>query len=380
MRGSRSFSGLLLTLNLNPGCLGGMLLWRWFGLLADNRFKVAPRYWPRVVMITLCSLIHTLIAGCEALWFGRRIREISLQPPLFVLGLPRSGTTHLQRLLAADSRFGFLTWFQARFPHCFLITESWAKGLAGIFVEKRRFQDNVRMAVDVSAEDDDVLAATACCSQNLVRAFGTRKDYNRFRRAEGFTLAERARWVRAHQMMMRRLAVRYEGRPLVLKSPAHTGRLQLVLESAPEARFVFIHREPEAVIRSALHMSKALDNYISLQECRAIEDLEMVELLAQTMNAYLDHRHRVPKGCLVEIAYADLAADPLTTLRRVYAELGLPDFEEATGEVEAYLESIQGYQRNRHEPPPAELMALIYEKCPRWFSEWGYAVPTSVTA
>src|SRR5262249_56480059 len=76
--------------------------------------------------------------------------------------------------------------------------------------------------------------------------------YDRYLTLRRLSEDERAEWKAAVAWFVQKLAFRC-GRPLVLKSPGHTGRIRLLLELFPDARFVHIHRNPYAVFQSARH-------------------------------------------------------------------------------------------------------------------------------
>jgi len=52
--------------------------------------------------------------------FGDQIQNTNVEPPVFILGVWRSGTTHLHNLLTRDTRFGYANLYQALNPHTFL--------------------------------------------------------------------------------------------------------------------------------------------------------------------------------------------------------------------------------------------------------------------
>ena len=86
--------------------LCGLTLGQWLRLLADNRFAVDPPYWLRGGT----SLGRNAKTACSAGGSGCGTKRRSGPPtpsPLFVLGIWRSGTTHLHNLLARDERFAF---------------------------------------------------------------------------------------------------------------------------------------------------------------------------------------------------------------------------------------------------------------------------------
>src|SRR5690242_19505125 len=121
---------------VHPGMMRGVTLGDWARLLWDNGFRVPPRYWPKAALTTLQGLANTPLRWLEAAVYGRRLARQDFPPPLFVLGHWRSGTTHLQNLLAQDDRFVTPTFSQASGPHDFLLTDRIRVGLARLFMPR----------------------------------------------------------------------------------------------------------------------------------------------------------------------------------------------------------------------------------------------------
>src|SRR5262249_35102668 len=130
----------------------GITLGDWISLLSENDFAVAPSCLPRAMVITACSIPNTIIAWLESLRFRRAWKRIEVPPPLFVLGHYRSGTTHLQNLIAVDDRFAYLNAYQANYPNTFLLTENLGSKLLDAFLPRARPFDNVRLGADVPYE------------------------------------------------------------------------------------------------------------------------------------------------------------------------------------------------------------------------------------
>jgi omega-hydroxy-beta-dihydromenaquinone-9 sulfotransferase len=112
-----------LAKHLGPGLFLGFTFGNWLRVLRDNGFAVDPPYWGRAAVTTLGSLQNSALRRYENARYGGRIRETTIQPPLFILGVWRSGTTHLHNLFAQDDRFGYPSSYQALYPHSFLCTE-----------------------------------------------------------------------------------------------------------------------------------------------------------------------------------------------------------------------------------------------------------------
>src|SRR5271166_4955893 len=102
------------------GAFTGITLGRWLQVLWENDFAVDRPHWGRAAVITLASIPNTLLAAWENLFYGRKVRNAKVPPPLFILGMWRSGTTHLHNLLAQDDRFAYPTTYQVCYPHTFL--------------------------------------------------------------------------------------------------------------------------------------------------------------------------------------------------------------------------------------------------------------------
>src|SRR5687768_14248006 len=107
-----------------PGAFGGITFGDWLRVLRDNHFAVDVPYWGRAGFITLVSLSNSVSRRLEEWRYGAAIRAATVHPPLFVLGIWRSGTTHLHNLLSKDDRLAFPNSYQVFNPHTFLTTEA----------------------------------------------------------------------------------------------------------------------------------------------------------------------------------------------------------------------------------------------------------------
>jgi hypothetical protein len=359
-----------------PGALCGLTCGDWLRLLAANRFRVDPPYWMRAALITGGSMQNSLFRAWERWRYEVAIRATKPQPPLFILGIWRSGTTHLHNLLARDPRFAYPDFFEVFYPHTFLSTGWLNRGLLARFLPERRPQDNVRMAITEPQEDEFALNCLTQLSWVLLltlpRQAARYEKYLTFRAASA---DEVARWQAALKWFVQKLTYAKGNRPLVLKSPAHTGRVKLLLDVFPEARFIHIHRNPYDVFRSSLHSARSAIPYWTLQR-PALAGLEETTLAQyeELYGAYFADRDLIPAGRLHEIGYEGLVADPVATLRGAYEALQLPDFSAAEPRISAYLATIKDYERNRFadiEPPWKQAIATRWR---RSFDEWGYAV------
>ena len=359
-----------------PGVLAGISLGDWFALLRENGFRVSPGCIPRAMTITWSSLLNSLGRWAENRKYGAAIAAAVVPPPLFVLGYFRSGTTLLHDLLAVDPRFAWPNLYQVIYPHQFLTGEGVGSKVLRHFSPAHRPQDNMKLDPAEPWEDEFAMCVWGGVTSYLGWAFPRNvAHYDRFLTFADATPDEVNLWRRTMLAFVRKLAVKYGSRPLVLKSPPHTCRIRLLLEMFPGARFVHIHRDPYDVYRSGRHLYKTIIPLIRLQRGDGTDwDARMVEQYKEFHAAFFAERGLIPAGCYHEVAFEEVEKDPVAQVRATYEALGLPDFAEVEPRLRAYVDSISTYKKNAyHELDPAtrQLVAREWGRC---FEEWGYPV------
>ncbi len=328
----------------------------------DEGKRFSPRYWPKLILITLQSAWQTYFSRQVERKFGSAIASVPIQPPIFILGHYRSGTTHLHELMSLDPRFASPTRFQAYHPGSFLATERWCAPINDLFMLPRRVQ-----------EDEIALMNLCCRSPYLDWCFPAASiDYSKFLTFRRASDEEVALWKRTLRWYLGALSVRF-GKPILLKSPPHTARIRLILDVFPDAKFVHIRRNPFDVFASTVKLLKDIEPVFQLQVRRGPIDEESVLRTYEKMyDAYFDDLANIPQGQFTEIAYEDLEVAPVEQLKKIYRDLDLGDFGEVESVVNNYLESIQGYEKNRHAGIDPSTRSRIAERWRKTFSAWGY--------
>src|SRR5207302_1440795 len=137
------------------------------------------------------------------------------------------------------------------------------------------------------------------------------------------------------------------GRPLVLKSPAHTCRIKLLLEIFPDARFVHIRRDPFTVFQSTLHLFRKILPFWALQRPDYSElEEHTIRQYREVYDLFFEERGLIPAGRFHEVSFEALETDPLGQMRGIYETLALPDFAVAEPALRQYVESLAGYRKN----------------------------------
>jgi hypothetical protein len=305
--------------------------------------------------------------------FRSRLTSVRVLPPLFILGHYRSGTTHLHNLLSLDPQFAFPTFFRALNPHTFLTTEAFLKRGLQFLLPPTRVYDNMWFGFDAPAEEELALLSTSLLSHQLRWTFPRSWDhYERYLTLRDIPEPELIRWKDALVLFLRKLTWK-DGRPLVLKTPPGTGRIRLLLELFPDARFVHIHRNPYAVFQSTKHMVNVSTGASTLQHWGWTDlDTKILDSYRAMYDAFFEEHVLIGPGRFHELAFRDLEQNPVEQLRILYDTLGLGGFSRVRPLVERYVASQEGYRKNVFPPLDDDLRTRIRRTWHRSFAAWHY--------
>lgn len=301
---------------------------------------------------TLAGTVLTLpLRLTEDVLYGRKIRDMPLQDPIFIIGHWRSGTTHLHNLISQDKTLGYLTTLQAVFPTCsvLLSRNHRLKNAVAALIPEKRMMDNVRMHLDFPQEEEFSVSCLTTASHHCNHFPRTiRESFDRYV-LFNVDAAEKQRWKDAYLSVIRKASYMAGGRRLVLKNPYNTARIKVLLELFPNAKFIHIYRNPYNIYVSALHDFIKEAEEMALQHFSEQDFATLCyELYGKLMTTYWNTRDLVPKGNLAEVAYEALEEQPLREIQRIYRELNLPQHPQLLADLSGYIGSIRDYKKNKY--------------------------------
>jgi len=346
----------------------------WLRLLRSQHFRFAWSKLPAVVVTTAMTAGNSALGLVQSAIFGKRVDTAAIQPdPIFILGHWRTGTTHVHNLLALDPRLSFPTTFECSAPHHCLLTDRLYPKLFSWLLPTKRAMDDMEVGFDRAQEDELALVALGAPSPYWSLGFPGDRTGRRF-----LTLAvsdeERERWESTFLDFLRLVSFRHPGKPLVLKSPPHTGRLAVLARLFPRARFVHLVREPVTVFASTVRLwreNRALNALAPWSEEQL--EREVLETLPEMYRNFEHDRAGIPPGQFHQMRYEDLVGDPLAALERCYGAIGLGEFAVVRPHVERYLAGLRGYRMNEFAVSP-EGTAAIRASWGALFRGWGYEI------
>jgi hypothetical protein len=193
---------------------------------------------------------------------------------------------------------------------------------------------------------------------------------------DGASSAEIARWKESFLYFLRKTQYAAGGKRkrLLLKSPVHTARVDVLLEMFPKAQFVFIHRNPYEVFQSAVHMADAYYWQCYFQVPSAEDVQEFILYQGEYLHdAYERDIRKVKKGNKHEVRFDELNKDPLGTLRALYDALGWSaNFASIRPAIESYAGSLRDFKMNAHARLSEEAKEVVRARWGNWFKDLGY--------
>jgi hypothetical protein len=299
--------------------------------------------------ITVRELIVSLLENLLRMEVERaanaNIESERITAPVFIIGLPRTGTTHLHGIVSEDpANRAPMTWevmypAGSRSPADVASARSqthsrlgWADRLAPEFMRIHP------IAADLPQE---CIAITAQVFMSI--QFHTTHDVPSYQ--DWFEAAPQRLGFDFHHRFLQHQQAKRAGSRWVLKAPGHLFALEGLLARYPDARIVHTHRDPLRVMASmASHATVLRRAFSDSADPRKIA-ADWVDRWARALEKFLAVRDRAPAGQFLDINFESIERDPLGTVERVYDFLGWPLTDAARSAMQSFLDANP---KNKH--------------------------------
>jgi len=283
------------------------------------------------------------------------ILEERIDDPLVIVGLPRTGTTLLQRMLSTDQRFHSAAWWETRYPAP-LPAEDVRDASHRIGLAKAEVEQMIRFIPDILAihpldamqadEEFMLMEHSFMCAMD---SYANVPSYSAWLARQDHTSVYTYLKTMLQFLQWQK---RQRGEPAaqrwVLKTPQHLHTLEILLRVFPGAQVILTHRDPAQTIPSMASMAHTLwkmyadapdpvtvGRQWSAQMCRAMEHAMAV-------------RDTLPAGRFLDIRFEDTVQDPFGVVRSVYRFANMPLTESARSAMWTWMESNPRNQRAAH--------------------------------
>ena len=331
---------------------------RWFGLRRLAGISLLVAYY--LFVITQNRLFDALDRR-----FAPRAHETPVPKPVVVIAVPRSGTTFLHGLLAQDRRrFRFLTMFDSMFPAVSARRFYDALAAADRFVgapvarlvraiERAAFAgwDGIHATGLMRPEEDECLWCFPMLTPAMWLAFPFTRELDHLRYVDRLPAPLRASLTQfIRHYLGKQASLDPARRTLILKNVLLAGRIETFAEAFPDARFIYLVRDPHETLPSGVSMfSRPWRLHSPDLAADPAETRAWAELLMDYSNTYDDFVARLPDDRKFILDYHRLIASPSAAVRDIYHHFGWEVDEEfarsltASDERQARFASSHAY-------------------------------------
>jgi hypothetical protein len=261
------------------------------------------------------------------------LAESPLESPIFITGMPRSGSTFLHELLAEDPGCRAPRVWEVMFP---------LRGAAARDGDGARERDDERRQRKAAgclwwyrrlapgADAVHPLRASTPHECIAIQSYTMRSEefvttcrvpgYAAF--LQGSDLVPMYAWQRR---FLQHLQLGAPSRRWVLKSPDHVYGLEELFEVFPDAWVIQTHRHPVEVLRSLNQLNEVVQGLFVRPQAAGQSEAHEEQVLADKMERVIRFRDAHPElaGRFIDVNYAELTADPLEVARRIYEQIGM---------------------------------------------------------
>jgi hypothetical protein len=277
--------------------------------------------------------------------------DVPIERPIFVMGLPRTGTTALHRLLHADPMAQGLEMWITQYPQPRPPRETWESDPIFNAMQQAFQAHHVANPEYLGIHYMDATSVEECW--RLLRQTGKSNSYESLANVPRYTdwLAKQD-WTDAyerHKQNLQLIGLNDQDKRWVLKNPSHMSALDALMTVYPDALVVYTHRDPVTCIASSCSLSAETTAGHSTTFVGETIGRTQLDLWSRAYHAFHEARPKYDQAQFVDVAFGDLVKDPLGVTRSIYERFDLdwtPEVQSAIEEIDR--ESKQGAAAPKH--------------------------------
>ncbi|QIL83359.1 sulfotransferase [Diaphorobacter sp. HDW4A] len=284
------------------------------------------------------------------------IAQIQIDDPLVIVGLPRTGTTMLQRTLAVDPRFYSAAWWETRYPAP-LAEEGPKESAKRIEMAKAEVAQTIEAIPQILSIHP--MSATLCDEEFMLMEHSFLCAMDAYADVPSYTAwldqqDQRPVYTQLKKMLQllqwqKQLRGEPQGERWLLKAPQHLHTLEILLSVFPKAQVILTHREPAQTIPSMASMAHTLWQIYSDQADPRSAGKQWNSRMARGIHHTMQVRDHQDAGRFLDIHFADAVAKPIEVLETVYRFAGLDFTEQARAAAQHWLASNGREKRAGHD-------------------------------
>jgi Sulfotransferase family len=267
------------------------------------------------------------------------ILDIPITAPIVIVGLPRTGTSHLHNLMSSDPALRSLPYWEALEPVLpegapDRRRETTEVALEMIGKAAPLFERMHEMTVDGVHEEIQLLAIDLSSMLfETMAVMPTWRDY--------YQRHDQAPHYRYLKLVLQALTFLRGGDRWLLKSPQHCEQIPALLEVFPDATFAVTHRDPVSVTASVVTMLTYAARMSVAHPDPAVYGPYWSQRVEDLLRGCERDRDLIPDGQVVDVRFHEFMADDFAMVERIYDVAGQPMTPEARGAMQVFIADHQ---------------------------------------
>jgi len=277
--------------------------------------------------------------------------DVRIERPIFVTGLPRTGTTALHRLLTVDPAHQGLEMWLTEMPQPRPPRDTWESNPVFQAIEQQFSKHHVEhpefMGVHYMSAGE-----VEECWQLLRQTFksvsyeclANLPTYSKWLEGQDWTNA-----YERHRKNLQLIGLHDQDRRWVLKNPSHLFALDELMAVYPDALIIQTHRPVRTLVPSMCSLAEQATEGWSNKFRGEVIGRSQLDLWARGLEDFTAARAKYDPAQFIDVDYRDFVADPLGTVEKVYSHFSIPLSEQAHRAMEdMHAESRSGNRKPAH--------------------------------
>ncbi len=350
--------------------------WKTFKSITSGR-EIDKGYYRKYYLTkSICRLLSMLKTFQDSR-YDKLLRDKPLEnDPLFILGHWRSGTTFVHSIFSCDKHFGYNTTYQTVFPHLIMWGQAFFKKNMSWLMPDKRPTDNMELAVDLPQEEEFALSNMMPYTYyNFWFLPRYMQEYaDKYLLFDQITEEELEVFRETFLKLIKISLWNTNGTQFLSKNPPHTGRVKELVKMFPNAKFIYLMRNPYTVFESTRSFFTNTIQPLKLEDM-SNEEIEsnIISIYTKLYHKYEAEKKYIPSGNLIEIKFEDFEQNAFDMTKEIYRSLSLPGFEESKAEIEKYLSKKKGYKKNAYKYEDRTVQ-LVEQNLDFALRDWGYSL------
>lgn len=271
------------------------------------------------------------------------VHDIAISRPIFITGLPRSGTTHLENLIAADRRLRYLPVFLGSEPVPAPGEVTGPDGVDSRWIRSNEHWNMMKTNPIMAAMHEH--SPDHACGENELQIpdFASYQwewmaDVPRWR--DYYYSQDQTPHYEYARTVLKAISFQFpDDRRWILKGNAQSEQLPILGKVYPDATIVMTHRDPLAILQSVLTMrGLAVLAHQKRPDIKA-HVTYWVDRIEHMLRAYMRDMHKIPDSRRVDLLFQDVMDDDVGTAQKVLEASGLPRSTESIQDMRDYMDN-----------------------------------------